>query len=435
MTSVFFFWTIALSLQWTNARNISTVPGEKYKVWAKEGSRTILPCILSPQKLESTWRQLYKGLVVRWDWDGGSSHKRRRLVLKMEPSGLKKMALSTMLRTTVWDPGFLKGNFSLQIDPLLKEDAGIYEALVKYGRNLWHCQVKLGVVTVTASPPGPLVESEAVRLTCSSTHPEKPTKIRWFYAGVLIPVTGRFISLHHSLSISRLVSYDSGFWACELTFASGERIYAEHKLQVIGFAESMVSVVYTAAGSDVRLPCMLNDNPLEYGISRGLVRWTDMTRKEITATPIPSPGSNRDFTLHLPAVGLEDTGQYLCEITLQGTTITKNVTLAVMTVTTSTEVAAVMEGSHLLLTCNLSYQTGNEHFQWRQLGFRSWPTAASRSAEVSSRKTTLEFPAVSLSDAGTWECRVYGSRWTAWICTVSSGNCRYPDLQFTAYQC
>lgn len=76
-----------------------------------------------------------------------SSRKRRRLVLKMEPSGLKKMALSTMHRTTVWDTGFLKGNFSLQIAPLLKEDAGIYEALVTYGRNIWHCKVKLGVLT------------------------------------------------------------------------------------------------------------------------------------------------------------------------------------------------------------------------------------------------------------------------------------------------
>lgn len=77
-------------------------------------------------------------------------------------------------------------------------------------------------------------------------------------------------------------------------------------------------------------------------------------------------------------------------------------------VTTNTEVAVVTEGSHLLLTCNLSHRTGSEHFQWRKLGFRAWPATASRSAEVSSWKSTLEFPAVSLSDAGAWECGVYG---------------------------
>ncbi|XP_020659860.3 lymphocyte activation gene 3 protein [Pogona vitticeps] len=410
MNSGFLFWTLALSLQLTNARNIAGVPGEEYKVWAKEGSQAILPCILSPQKLKSTWRQLYKGLVVRWVWHGDSSHKRRRLVLKMEPSGLKKMGLFTKHRTTVWDPGFLRGNFSLQIDPLLKEDAGIYEALVKYGRNLWRCKVKLGVVTVAASPPGPLVESEAVKLSCSSTHPEKPTKIRWFHADVLVhPVTGRFIPLDHSLSISRLVSSDSGPWVCDLSFASGERIYATHNLQVIGFAETMVSVVYTAAGSDAHLPCALNYNPTDYGISKVAFHWSYMAREEIRAMPIPSHGRNRHFSLHLPAVGLEDAGQYLCEITLQDTTtITKNVTLAVMRVTTNAEAAVVTEGSHLLLTCNLSYHTGNEHFQWRQLGFGSWPAAASSPAEVSSWEPTLEFPAVSLNDGGTWECSVYG---------------------------
>lgn len=72
---------------------------------------------------------------------------KRHFVLKVEPSGLKSLGHSMMRRVTVWDTGFLKGNFSLQIKPLLKEDAGTYEARVRHGNEDWHCLVELGVMS------------------------------------------------------------------------------------------------------------------------------------------------------------------------------------------------------------------------------------------------------------------------------------------------
>lgn len=70
----------------------------------------------------------------------------------------------------------------------------------------------------------------------------------------------------------------------------------------------------------------------------------------------------------------------------------------------------VTEGSHLLLTCNLSFSTGNEHFQWKQLD--EVPTnrteASSRSVKILNRSRTLEFSQVSSYEAGTWECSVHG---------------------------
>ncbi|KAH0628561.1 hypothetical protein JD844_009898 [Phrynosoma platyrhinos] len=403
MTVLLLFWMVAFNLQLTTAvRNISCATRVETRVWAKEGGQALLPCYLSAQKLESTWRQLYKGLTVRWVQHGGRSHKKRHLVLKVEPSGLKKWSRSMMHRVAIWDIGFLSGNFSLQIDPLMNDDAGIYEALVKYGSNVWCCRLELGVVSVTVDPPSPLVESEPTRLTCNCTHPEKPTKIRWFHAGLLIPTTGRFIYLDQSLFISRLVGSDSGPWVCELIFADGERISATYNLRVIGFAEKIVPVIYTAAGSDAQLPCILNHNPLDYGISNMSVYWNYMERRGVKTFTY---GNGRDFTLHLPAVGSADAGQYLCEITIQGTTITQNVILAVMTVIVSSEETAITEGSYLLFTCSLSYHAGHERFQWRKLGFKP-PNNASRSEELLG--PTLEFSPVSLNDAGTWECQVYG---------------------------
>lgn len=69
---------------------------------------------------------------------------------------------------------------------------------------------------------------------------------------------------------------------------------------------------------------------MNYGISGVAIQWRYMAGRELEAKPIPSYENHQDFTLHLPAIGLNDAGQYLCEITIQGITIIQNVTLAVM---------------------------------------------------------------------------------------------------------
>ncbi|XP_044305592.1 lymphocyte activation gene 3 protein [Varanus komodoensis] len=398
-------WTTTLPLQLTNARYASCAVGEKCRMWAEEGGPAELPCSLSPQKLAHSQEQLYRGLSIRWVRRENSSRKKYHLVLKVERSGLKKMAHSMMHRATVWDPGFLKGNFSLQIEPLLKDDAGSYEAIVRSGNEVWNCHLELGVVLVTASPPGPLVASEPFRLTCNSTHPGKPTKTSWFHAGLLIQNSGRFSSLDQSLFVSRSVQSDSGPWTCELTFADGERISATYNLRIIGFTEPTSPVVYAAAGADASLPCNLNYHPTDTGVPGLTVHWT---REESKAKLPPTHGNSGNFPLHLPAVGLNDTGCYLCKATIRSTTITKNVTLAVITVT-----QAVTEASHLLLICNLSFYAGNERFQWKHLDEvdtnHSSPEVSPKRLEVSRQGSTLEFSQVLPEDEGTWECRVHAA--------------------------
>ncbi|XP_066469529.1 lymphocyte activation gene 3 protein-like [Tiliqua scincoides] len=407
MIALLLFWTTALSLQLTNAKNGAHQTVEEQRVWAKEGGRTALPCHLSPQKLESSSRLLYKGLTIRWVRHGGSSHKEHQLVLVVEPSGLKKQVLTMMHRATVWDNGFLSGNFSLQIEPLLLDDAGTYEAIVKYSSEVWYCKVKLGVVSVTANPPGPRVESEPVTLTCNSTHPKNPTQICWFRD--LVPTSGRFCSPDQSLFISKTSKRDSGPWVCELVFADGEIASVTHNLEVLGFAEPSLPVVYTAAGSDAHLFCILNFNPTDYGISEVASHWRYMARGVQETRYTLHHGNKRHFILHLPVVGPDDAGQYICEIAIRGITITKNITLAVITVSPSIE-GLVTEGSHLLLTCNLSFSTGNEHFQWKQIDAVSTnrSEASSGSVKVLNGNRTLELSRVSSNEAGTWECSVHG---------------------------
>lgn len=98
-----------------------------------------------------------------------------------------------------------------------------------------------------------------------------------------------------------------------------------------GFAERTFPVVYTAVGSNVYLPCTLNFNPTDYGISEVTNHWRYMARDIQEAKYTHHRGNKRHFTLHLPVVGPDDAGEYICEVTIRGTIITKVITLVVMT--------------------------------------------------------------------------------------------------------
>uniref|UniRef100_A0A8C5RNU1 Ig-like domain-containing protein n=1 Tax=Laticauda laticaudata TaxID=8630 RepID=A0A8C5RNU1_LATLA len=211
-----------------------------------------------------------------------------------------------------------------------------------------------------------------------------------------------------TLLITESVSSDTGHWVCQLTFADGEIIAVRYNLQVIGFTEQAPSVIYTAAGSDAHLPCVLNSNPRKYGISGLAIQWGYMAGRELKAKPTPSYENHQDFTLHLPTVGLNDAGQYLCKITIQGVTIIQNVTLAVMAVISSPVGPRIPEGSHLVLICNLSYYTGKEHFQWKRLDLESSNSSQSDSSRPVKWGPIQEFHQVSSRDAGIWECSAHG---------------------------
>uniref|UniRef100_A0A8C0GY68 Lymphocyte activation gene 3 protein n=1 Tax=Chelonoidis abingdonii TaxID=106734 RepID=A0A8C0GY68_CHEAB len=304
---------------------------KEQRVWAKVGDLVVLPCHLSPQELQRSRKQLYEKTAVRWEQHGESSHKELHMVLEVEYSGLLKRARSMVPRASVRETGFRQGDFSLWIEPLLSEDAGHYEALVRYGKETRRCQLELGVVTVTVNPPGLLVETEPLLLNCNSSHPAKLVDMRWFHNGSLDPISSRFRSRHGALSISRPTVSDSGPWRCELTYSDDERVSASFNLQILGFAGPVSPVVYAAVGSVANLPCLLNRDPSASSILGVSARWSHLAGGDLKIWDISRNGSNGSFTLHLPEVGPQDAGQYSCAVSIHGTTITRDVTLAVMT--------------------------------------------------------------------------------------------------------
>ncbi|XP_013813545.1 lymphocyte activation gene 3 protein [Apteryx mantelli] len=418
MTPVSMLLFLAFTLLVFNAGNI--LPGgaeeekREQKVWARVGSSAVLPCYLSPKKLKNIWKHLSDKTSVLWKRHGGSAHQEPHMVLEVEYTGLRKMALPMRPRVSVQDTALRNGNFSLRIDPVRSEDAGWYEAQVAYNnKEVQNCQVELGVVTVTLSPPGFVVENEPLLLSCNSSHRASLVETRWFHNGQLVPASGTLCSFHGALSILRPSMSDSGPWHCQLRYSDNEIISAMHNLQILGFDGPINPIVYAAAGSAADLPCTLSYLPSAFGINRVKAHWSRLAGGHLEAWGFSENRSSRSFPLHLSVVGSGDAGQYRCAVSVGSKTISRDVTLAVVTVTPSIQ-GPVSEGSRLLLICSVTHPRGHECFQWKHLN--SSPTnnklavATSHNPEGHRSPTgpTLEIPRVSQKDMGTWECSVHG---------------------------
>ncbi|XP_055665263.1 lymphocyte activation gene 3 protein isoform X2 [Falco peregrinus] len=207
--------------------------GREQKVWATAGSPAVLPCHRSPGKVGKSWKQLPGKTSVLWKRHGGSAHQEPHMVLEVGYSGLCKTALPMRPRVSLQDSALRNGNFSLRIDPVRSEDAGLYEAQVVYGVEVRSCRVELGVVTVTLSPPSPVVENEPLVLSCNSSHRASLVETRWFHNGRLVPTSATFCSLHGALSILQPAISDAGSWGCQLRYSDNEIISATYNLQIL----------------------------------------------------------------------------------------------------------------------------------------------------------------------------------------------------------
>ncbi|NWW81242.1 LAG3 protein, partial [Climacteris rufus] len=152
-------------------------------------------------------------------------------------------------RVSLQEPALRNGNFSLRIDPVRGEDAGLYKARVKYNTELHSCHVELGIITVTLSPPNPVVENELLLMSCNSSHRASLVEMCWFHSGQPGLASRTFCSLPGALSILRPAMSDAGSWRCQLRYSDNEIISATYNLQILGFDSPTSPVIYAAAGS------------------------------------------------------------------------------------------------------------------------------------------------------------------------------------------
>lgn len=90
-------------------------------------------------------------------------------------------------------------------------------------------------------------------------------------------------------------------------------------------------MVYAAAGTAADLPCSLSYPPRAFGMSVVAAHWSHLAGGRLEDRGISQNLSSRSFPLHLPAVGPGEAGQYCCAVSVGHRTISRNVTLAVLT--------------------------------------------------------------------------------------------------------
>ncbi|NXR47369.1 LAG3 protein, partial [Hippolais icterina] len=152
-------------------------------------------------------------------------------------------------RVSLQDSALRNGNFSLRIAPVRSEDVGLYEAQVEYKAEVHSCLVELGVITVTLSPPSPVIENQLLLMSCNSSHQASLVETCWFHNEHPGPTSKTFCSLSRTLSILHPAMSDAGSWRCQLRYSDKEIISATFNLQILGFDGPANPVVYAAAGS------------------------------------------------------------------------------------------------------------------------------------------------------------------------------------------
>uniref|UniRef100_A0A8C3QFD6 Ig-like domain-containing protein n=1 Tax=Cyanoderma ruficeps TaxID=181631 RepID=A0A8C3QFD6_9PASS len=368
---------------------LSEERSREQKVWVREGSSAVLPCHLSPRKTRGSSKQLPDKISVLWRRHGG------RYLMKP--------------RVSLQDSSLRNGNFSLRIAPVRSEDVGLYEAQVEYRTEglfgsspltLAHAATPNLLFTVTLSPPSPVIGNELLLISCNSSHQASLVETCWFHNKNLGPTSRTVCSMSRTLSIFHPAMSDEGSWRCQLRYSDKEIISATFNLQILGelslcFDGPTNPVVYAAAGSAADLPCSLSYLPSAFGISVVAAHWSHLAGGHLQDWDISQNVRSRSFPLHLPVVEPGDAGQYRCAVSVGHRTITRNVTLAVVTVIPSIQ-GPVSEGNRLLLICSLTHSQGHERFQWTHLD--SAPTKS---------KLAVAAP-LSQKDTGTWECSVHG---------------------------
>ncbi|NXY35299.1 LAG3 protein, partial [Pomatorhinus ruficollis] len=137
-------------------------------------------------------------------------------------------------RVSLQDSSLRNGNFSLRIAPVRSEDVGLYEAQVKYRTEVHSCHVELGVITVTLSPPSPVIGNELVLMSCNSSHQASLVETCWFHSKHLGPTSRTLCSSSTTLSILHPAMSHAGSWRCQLRYSDKEIISATFNLRILG---------------------------------------------------------------------------------------------------------------------------------------------------------------------------------------------------------
>ncbi|XP_069612013.1 lymphocyte activation gene 3 protein [Ranitomeya imitator] len=342
------------------------------------GGRIILPCNTMNHLVETRHQDTNPTSFVRWQRDDGTP----RPVLRLLPNGVTFRGLPFMSRASVPTSSIHQGVFSLHLKDLKEEDAGRYNAVVRYGQRKRRCEVSLRTITVIQSPDGPLPENSSVTLTCKIVNPgSSSTSVHWLHLGIPVRPSIRISENGSSLHLHRLTQEDHGKWSCEV---DGAR--SSITLLVVGITRPDPIMLYTGVGSSVELPCNITHLPMEQRLS---YHWSKDKENIV----------DNKQALVLNPVRPEDAGTYRCDTTYKSQRLTRRIELRVIQVLPA-GTSFTKEGSYLQMLCSINGSTGKERFHWTGPALPDGQRKVIKGAFVDLRDLQTQ-------DSGAWTCSVY----------------------------
>uniref|UniRef100_A0A3Q1HCB5 Lymphocyte activation gene 3 protein-like n=1 Tax=Acanthochromis polyacanthus TaxID=80966 RepID=A0A3Q1HCB5_9TELE len=355
------------------------VRSQTVEVLVAAGSQAVLPCKCSSLSSDSAiiWSKEHRGTVWR----------KQRSGLQYRGSSWSQKGVQ---RIQCPHHQFERGDFSLQMDAVTKEDGGTYTCMVNAGRWVTQSVVTLRVLTVSVSPSVPLWGND-VSLGCDVSPRPDEASFSWRLNGspyVLGSSSG--LTLKASLMLS-------GNWSCEVT-SGGQQVEASAPLTVKGILQPSKedARLYAAVGSAASLPCVFSP-----GLKPSDSLWEKLKPSSLfgsAANRLPASFSSSSSPAQLPwdksarldPVGLEDEGRYRCSGTVEGQKLARNMKL-------------VVAQSSVTLSCKLSDSADVTEYEWVQI--TSGPNGTESVQSVLKGQTVRISPE---SEQNQWTCRFYG---------------------------
>ncbi|XP_076844626.1 uncharacterized protein lag3 isoform X2 [Brachyhypopomus gauderio] len=362
------------------------------------GSDAVLPCtVLSSNAFSSavSWRRMVKGRVEKTVW------RRDKSGLEFRPVGLAAHVHCPL-------PNFGQGDYSLHINGVREEDAGMYHCVVE-GSKRDLVRVVLRVIKVTFNP-AEVTEGQKVQMTCDVTpKPLKRVAVRWRLAGATV----RPAATSQTHTIYQASQSEAGNWCCLVQYEEtrGEACAQLHVRGVVLPKERHVAV-YGEVGSSVTLPCVFSD-----GLFANSVSWKKVSdRAGSPASHVPTIRSasgrglvdgsvQRDWSAHIDSVQEDEEGTYRCSGQVEGgsnrrVTVERDIELV------TARAVQVSQSDGVKFVCELSNASQVTHYEWlssKYDGNATQTLSSVRKTELNSLTATF----AEMKDLGELVCRYY----------------------------
>ncbi|KAL1417709.1 hypothetical protein MTO96_026612 [Rhipicephalus appendiculatus] len=297
---------------------------------------------------------------------------------------------------------------SLVVQPVSREDAGIYQCLVRNERDSAQgaARLKLGFFSEQSTKSG-----RRISLQCSATGSPLP-RISWTLDGAALPEAKALVALpgHVSsfINISAVRPEHGGLYSCRASNAAG---MVEHAARLNVYGPPLVrpmAPVSAVAGERLRLGCRYSGYPVE-GVSwtRGSIKLPSSKRQEV----------HRDGSLVISEVRqYEDNGTYTCHVTgAQGESANGSVEVNVRvrpTIAPFSFPSGLQAGMRARLGCTVISGDPPFEFGWRKDGMPLDADLGVR-AQTDAFSSDLTFTSLSVRHNGNYTCVVSNAAATA----------------------